>query len=121
MKAEQHLQKARFCIASLDKLDASRDALAIIDGTLIAGYHLGNALLHAHGVCKPAEHFNTPSKLDAPVSTLPAAIQPGFEAFEALELLRTRHVRNAGALDASTVREARRLLDSMARECGIGV
>jgi hypothetical protein len=50
-----------------------------------------------------------------------SAIQPGFEAFEALEALRTRYVRNAGALDASTVREARRLLDSMARECGIGV
>ena len=38
-----------------------------------------------------------------------------------LEALRTRYVRNAGALDAAAVREARRLLDSMARECGIGV
>lgn len=120
MSPREHLEKAQRIAAGLDKLDASDDALAIIDGTMIAGYHLGNALLHLHGATAPSLHFNTPSKLTMPLESLPAAVRPAYEAFERLEALRTRYVRNPEAADAQVVSDAKHRLEAMMRHCGLG-
>ena len=117
MRPAQHLEKARRVVRSLDKLDAAGDSFAIIDGALIAGYHLGNALLHAHGVSAPAVHFNTPSKLEQPIDTLPAAAQPAFRSFGELEALRSVYVRGPAPPDERAAQEARRALAEMVRHC----
>lgn len=119
MTRDQHLAKARRILASLRKLSPQADALCLVDGTVIAGYHLGNALLHAAGVCADDTHFNTPSKLDRPVSALPREIQPAFEAFAELERLRTSYVRNPNDCDPQTPGIASERLSVMARACGL--
>jgi hypothetical protein len=120
MTPEQHLEKARRILKGLAKLDPADDTLALIDGTMIAGYHLGNAELHRHGVTDVSVHFNTPSKLEMPVAALPAAIKPAYDAFAALENLRSTYVRSPRTPDAEVGREAQRLMQAMARCCGIG-
>lgn len=119
MNTGQHLEKARRILAGLNKLDPAADALAIIDGTMVAGYHLGNAQLHRHGVSEASIHFNTPSKLEVPMSALPAAVKPAYDAFAGLEDMRTRYVRSPKAPDAAVALEAQRLLRAMAGCCGM--
>ena len=119
MNTEQHLEKARRILASLDKLNASADALAIIDGTMVAGYHLGSAALHSHGVTDGAVHFNTPAKFEVPIETLPTAVKPAYDTFAGLEALRTRFVRSPNVPDEAAALEAQRLLKAMASACGI--
>ena len=119
MNVDQHLKKSRRILASLNKLDAADDALAIIDGTMLAGYHLGSVVLHLHGVTESSVHFNTPSKFEVPVDILPAAVKPAYDAFRKLEDLRTRYVRSLNAPDETVALEARRLLRAMADSCGI--
>lgn len=119
MNTGQHLEKARRILAGLNKLDPAADALAIIDGTMVAGYHLGNAQLHRHGVSEASIHFNTPSKLEVPMSALPAAIKPAYDAFAGLEDMRTRYVRSPKAPDEAVALEAQRLLRAMAGCCGM--
>ena len=119
MTPEEHLEKARRIIKGLAKLDPAGDTLALIDGTMIAGYHLGNAELHRHRVTEASVHFNTPSKLEVPVAALPAAVKPAYEAFAALENLRSTYVRSPNTPDAAVGREAQRLMQAMARSCGI--
>ena len=115
MSPEQHLAKGERILAGMAKFRMPEDYLALIDASLIAGYHFGNALLHKAGVCPPDIHFNTPSKLERPVSSLPAAIRPAFEAFEGLEALRTRHVRDVVPVDASLEKAVRQYLEIMRR------
>ena len=119
MTPEQHLEKARRILTGLAKLDPAADTLALIDGTMIAGYHLGNAELHRHRVTEVAVHFNTPSKLEMPMAALPAAVKPAYEAFAELEGLRSTYVRSPRTPDAEVGREAQRLMQAMARSCGI--
>lgn len=119
MTPEEHLEKARRILEGLAKLDPAGDTLALIDGTMIAGYHLGNAGLHSHGVTDASVHFNTPSKLEMPMATLPEAVKPAYEAFSALENLRSTYVRSPHTPDAAVGREAQRLMQAMARSCGI--
>lgn len=119
MTPEQHLGKARRILEGLAKLDPTDDTLALIDGTMIAGYHLGNAELHRHRVSEVAVHFNTPSKLEMPMAALPPALAPAYDAFAALENLRTTYVRSPHTPDTEVGREARRLMRAMARSCGI--
>lgn len=119
MTPDEHLEKARRIIKGLAKLDRAGDTLALIDGTMIAGYHLGNAELHRHGVSEASVHFNTPSKLEMPMAALPAAVKPAYEAFAALENLRRTYVRSAHTPDEEVGREAQRLMQAMARCCGI--
>ena len=118
MNTQQHFDKAQRIAASLSKLDVHDDALAIIDGTMIAGYHLGNALLHLHGALAPAEYYTTPSKLPMAVTSLPAAVRPAYEAFERLEALRMRYVRSPNPPDDRAVVDARQTLEAMFRACG---
>ena len=75
MTDADHITQAGHIFASLKKLSMPDDYLAIADGAMIVGYHLGNALLHRHGVLADTEHANTPSKLDRPINALPAPIQ----------------------------------------------
>lgn len=114
MKPGQHLDKARRILAGLSKLDPASDTLAIIDGTMVAGYHIGNAQLHRHGVTEASIHFNTPSKLEMPVSTLPPAVKRAYDAFAGLEDLRARYVRSPNAPNEAAALEAQRLLVTMA-------
>jgi hypothetical protein len=102
MNARQHLAKARDILAGLAKLDPEADPLAIIDGTMIAGYHLANAVLHAHGVTDAAVHYNTPSKFEVE-----------------LEAMRSHFVRNPNEPDAQGAAEAQRLLARMATLCDV--
>lgn len=118
MKPADHLVKARAIMAGLSKFSAPEDSLAIIDGAMIAGFHYGNALLHSHGVLPDDAHANTPSKLEVPFASLPAAIKPAFEAFRELEDLRSRYVRDAFEADAAACTAAWRALDAMQRESG---
>lgn len=119
MTPAQHAEKARRILAGLRKLDAAADRYAFIDGTMVVGYHLGNAALHRHGLSDESVHFNTPSKLDRPLGSLPAAVRPAYEAFAALEDLRSAYVRNPLAPDESVAREALRLMATMSECCGV--
>jgi hypothetical protein len=118
MNVEQHAAKAKRIFASLEKLRYPEDYLALVDGALVAGYHLGNALLHRHGVLPESEHANTPSKLSMPVADLPAAIQPAFRAFSELERLRTDFVRSPSAYDPKLATEVPALLQIMRQANG---
>lgn len=115
MNVEQHAVKAQRVLSSLSKLHFPEDYLAIIDGAMIAGYHLGNALLHKSGVSDADLHFNSPSKLDTPISSLPAAIQPAYQAFAALEQLRLEYVRSPSCYDPAVVDMVNHNLDMMKR------
>jgi hypothetical protein len=119
MNTEQHFDKARGILAGLAKLDPAVDTLALIDGTMIAGYHLGNGALHAHGVTDVSVHFNTPSKFEVPPQTLPAAVKLVYDEFEALEALRSKYVRSPNEPDAQTGVRAQKLLAQMAALCGV--
>jgi hypothetical protein len=110
MKSDQHLAKARRIVAALGRLDLQADAMAIIDGTMIAGYHLANAALHAHGVTGLSTHFNTPSKFEVAPDTLPAAVKPVYDTFAKLEALRTQYVRSPQAAD---LRVAERAMEAL--------
>jgi len=118
MNTEQHLEKARQILAGLAKLDPAADTLAIIDGTMTAGYHLGNGALHAHGVTDAATHFNTPSKFEVPPATLPAAVKPVYDVFAELEALRSHYVRSPNQPGAQVAVDARVLMSRMAKLCG---
>lgn len=119
MNADRHLDKARRILAGLAKLDLAGDALAIIDGTMVAGYHLGNAVLHAHGVTDASVHFNTPSKFGVPPDTLPAAVKPVYDVFAELEVMRSHYVRSPNQPDRKAAGQARQLLSRMAALCGV--
>jgi hypothetical protein len=110
---------ARRILAGLSKLDQDVDRFAIIDGTMVAAYHLGNAALHAHGVTEPSLHFNTPSKFEVPPDSLPTTLKSVYDAFEALEILRSRYVRSSDEPDTNTARSARHQLARMAELCGM--
>ena len=120
MNAGDHLEKARRILAGMNKLDPSSDTLAIIDGTMIAGYHLGSAVLHAHGVTESTVHFNTPSKFDVPADALPAAVKPAYDAFARLEDIRSHYVRSPNQPDSSVAADAQRIMVAMAGHCGLG-
>ena len=119
MNCDEHLAKARRILAGMNKLDASSDTLAIIDGTMLAGYHLAGAVLHSNGVTETSVHFNTPSKFEVPAETLPPAVKPAYDAFVKLEDLRSRYVRSANSPDASVAEDAQRILAEMSRHCGL--
>lgn len=119
MNAEQHLGKARDILAGLAKLDPATESLAIIDGTMIAGYHLGNAALHAHGVTGASVHYNTPSKFEVPPEALPAAVKPVYDVFAELEAMRSHFVRSPNQPDGPAAVQAQRLLARMAALCGV--
>jgi hypothetical protein len=93
------------------------DYLAIVDGAMVAGYHLGNALLHVHGLSADCEHTNTPSKLERGIDTLPAPIQAAFGAFAALEKLRFDYVRSASVYDPRVATEVWRCLEVIEHAC----
>ncbi len=113
MNVEQHAAKAQRVLISLSKLHFPEDYLAIVDGAMVAGYHLGNALLHQHHVSNNCIHFNSPSKLVTPISDLPASIQPAFKAFAELERLRFEYVRSPSCFDSALVGQIKRNLDAM--------
>jgi len=118
MKRDMHLAAAGRIMASLKKLDLASDALCVVDGATIAGYHLGNALLHSAGVCAEDVHFNTPSKLDRPLAMLPSEIRPAFDAFAELENLRSLYVRGPHPCSEETAKLAWKHLETMVECCG---
>lgn len=113
MTPADHLVKAQAVLSSLRKLAFPVDYLAIVDGAMIAGYHLGNALLHRNGVLQDDLHANSPSKLERPLDDLPPAIQPAFRAFAELERLRFEYVRSASEYHVRLERETWALLEEM--------
>ncbi len=117
MNSAKHLAQAAIVMAGMRKLTMPGDYLAIVDGAMIAGYHLGNALLHAHGVFADAEHANTPSKLACDIDSLPAPIRPAFVAFTELEKFRFDYVRNASVYDERLGAEVWRCLEVMQQAC----
>ena len=117
MTSSDHLTEANRIFASLKKLSMPGDYLAIVDGAMVVAYHLGNTLLHKHGILPDAEHANRPSALNQPVDALPAPIRPAFEAFIALEKLRTDYVRKASSYDSALASVVWRHLETMQRAC----
>ena len=115
MTPEQHLAKGARVMAGIAKFSMPDDYLALVDASMIAGYHYGNALLHRAGVLPDAEHSNTPSKLGKEVAALPEAIQPAFAAFTELERLRTDFVRSPSGYDRSLPGRVRDALEVMRR------
>jgi hypothetical protein len=118
VKSEQHLAQAEIILAGLRKLSMPSDYLAIVDGAMVAGYHFGNALLHAHGLSAAAEHTNTPSKLERPVDALPGPLRPAFAAFAELEKFRFDYVRSASVYNDHLQADIGRCLDVMREACG---
>ncbi len=118
MNTDRHLEKARGIIAALSRLDPATESLAIIDGTMIAGYHLGYGALHAHGVTDPSVHYNTPSKFEVAREALPGPVQAVYDVFAELEAMRSRYVRSPNRPDAEAAAKARLLLDRLAELCG---
>ena len=119
MNHDKHLDMARRILAGLKKLHPEADRFALIDGTMVAAYHLGNAALHAHGVTEPGVHFNTPSKFEVAPDSLPPSLKPIYAAFDALEKLRSRYVRSPDDPDTTAASDARQLLADMAQLCGV--
>jgi hypothetical protein len=117
MTSDEHLAKAAGILASLGKLSFPEDYLALVDGAMIAGYHLGNALLHSHGVAPDAEHSNAPSKLARHVGALPTPIQRAFEAFTELEKLRFDYVRSPSVYDERLAFAVWHNLETMQQAC----
>lgn len=115
MTRDEHLAKARRVIASLKKIPTDASPICVIDGAMIAGYHLGNLLLHRSAVLPDKEHANTPSKLPVPHDRLPVAIQSAFTAFTELEGLRQEYVRGPTACEAAHAKRAWALLEDMLR------
>lgn len=113
MNVEQHTAKAQRVLISLSKLHFPEDYLAIVDGAMVAGYHLGNALLHQHNVSSACIHFNSPSKLVTSISDLPPTVQPAFKAFAKLEQLRSEYVRSPACFDSTLAELTNRNLDVM--------
>ena len=114
MNVEAHRVKGRRIVDGLEKLDPAHDTYAVIDGTMLAGYHIGNALLHVHRASSDDTHWNTPSKLEITIEHLPPNVTSAFALFAQLEDLRQRYVRNADVPDAAAAREAMRLVHAMA-------
>jgi hypothetical protein len=117
MNRKQHLAQAEITLAGLRKLAMPDDYLAIVDGAMVAGYHLGNALLHARGVSSDAEHANTPSKLERAIDALPVEIRSAFAAFEELEKFRFDFVRNASVYEPRLNAAVWRCLKAMHDAC----
>ena len=117
MNSDKHLAQAAIILAGMRKLAMPGDYLAIVDGAMVAGYHLGNAALHAHGVTGDAEHVNTPSKLERAIDTLPAPIRSAFVAFEELEKFRFDFVRSASVYDERLGADVWRCLEVMQQAC----
>ena len=120
MTSSDHITEGGRIFASLKKLALPEDYLAIVDGAMIVGYHLGNALLHIHGVLSDAEHANRPSALDQRIDTLPAPIRPAFEAFAELEKLRFDYVRSASTYNDRLASVVWRHLETMQHACRAG-
>jgi len=117
MTGNMHLAKAERIFAGLKKLAFPDDYPALVDGAMIAGYHLGNALLHRHGILPDTEHANTPSKLDRPISALPEPIQRPFQAFAEMEKLRFDYVRSPSTYDERLATATWRHLETMLQAC----
>jgi hypothetical protein len=117
VNSAKHLAQAAVILAGMRKLTFPGDYLAIVDGAMVAGYHLGNALLHAHGISADIEHITTPSKLEHDIDSLPAPIQPAFAAFAELEKFRFDYVRSASAYDERLDAEVWRCLEVMQQAC----
>ncbi len=118
MNSDDHFEAGGRVLVSIQKLAMPDDYLAMVDGAMVAGYHFGNALLHRHGALPDDEHANTPSKLERPIDSLPAAIQPAYRAFAELEKLRFDFVRSASVYDARLATEVWRHLEALRQACG---
>ncbi len=118
MSPAEHLAKAARIMGGMAKLSMPDDYLALVDGSLVAGYHYGNALLHRAGVLPVDEHANTPSKLASGIDALPDGIRPAFAAFTELERLRSDFVRSPSDYDSRLDTRVRELLEVMRRAAG---
>jgi hypothetical protein len=118
VNAAKHLKQAEIIVSGLRKLAMPDDYLAIVDGSVTAGYHYGNALLHAEGVCGEDEHINTPSKLACAIDALPEPDRAAFIAFAELEKLRFDYVRSTSVYSEHLASAVWRHLNDMRRACG---
>ena len=117
MNSSKHLAQAAVILAGMRKLTIPGDYLAIVDGAMVAGYHLGNALLHAHGISADTEHITTPSKLGRGIDSLPAPIRPALAAFAELEKFRFDYVRSASVYDERLGAKVWSCLEVMRQAC----
>ena len=117
MKSAQHLAQTEIVLAGMRKLTVPGDYLAIVDGAMVAAYHLGSALLHTHEVSRDNEHTTTPSKLDRPLGNLPEPLRAAFAAFAELEELRFDYVRSASIYREGIGEAVWRNLDTMREAC----
>ncbi len=117
MNTAKHLAQADAVLAGMRKLAVPDDYLAVVDAAMVAAYHFGNALLHAHGVSAESEHTTRPSGLDRPTASLPEPIRAAFAAFAELERLRFDHVRSASVYREGIGEAVWRNLGTMRATC----
>lgn len=97
MKLNDHVTKARRIDATMtSKLDRDKDYELFLEGYMLAGTHLLNAILHKFAMTKEEFdllHSDKP-KLEAPIE---ATLRPLFDAMKYIEDLRPGYLRGTKA------------------------
>lgn len=97
MKLNDHVTKARRIEATMAaKLDRDKDYELVLEGYMLAGTHLLNAILHQFSVTREEfdlRHSDMP-RLDVPIE---ATLRPLFEAMKCIEDLRPGYLRGTKA------------------------
>ena len=110
MRIEDHIAKAKRLEATLAKLDLDRDHALCLEGYMLAGTHLLNALLHQRAVTSEKFDLNHTDRpvLDKPVDE---SLRPVFAALKRIEDLRPDYLRGTKSW---TPEQARTCRDSYA-------
>jgi len=106
MKIEDHTTKTQRLEATLAKLDLERDYELCLEGYMLAGTHLLNALLHKHSVTR--ENFDL-NHTDSRVLETPIAdnLRPVFAALKRIEDLRPDYLRGSKSWTTDEARTCR--------------
>lgn len=93
MSPEQHAQKARRIVRSMNKL-AEADYEMVIEAAMLAGTHYLNALLHHSGLTPPDEDVMHAEYMTVALRAKTSLIAgPIVEALQAIEEMRPFYVR----------------------------
>ena len=115
MKLGDHLAKARRIEATMSgKLNRDQDYELYLEGYMLAGTHLLNAILHKFAVTRDEHdllHSDKP-RLEAPVE---ARLRPLFEAMKYIEDLRSGYLRGTKPWSIEDGRQCERCYQQVKR------